>query len=77
MFYIDNNLLNDDNKFVVMAYIRLHDKEKEELEELAGEDYSMNEIIRILLDDFLEYDDDEEEDYRVPYSESGEGRYDD
>ena len=45
-----------------MSYIRLHPAEKQQLEELAGEDYSMNEIVRILLDDFMDYDGDDDDD---------------
>jgi hypothetical protein len=49
-----------------MSYIRLHPAEKAELEELAGEDLSMNEVVRILLDNFIEsdegYDDDDDDD---------------
>ena len=43
-----------------MPYIRLHEHEKEALEYLAGRDYSMNDIIRILLDDFCDYNEDGE-----------------
>jgi predicted transcriptional regulator len=43
-----------------MSYIRLHPDVKGRLEELAGEDYSMNEIVEILLDDFLDYDEENE-----------------
>ena len=66
LFKIDNNLLNYDNNSFIMSYIRLHPAEKAELEELAGEDLSMNEVVRILLDNFIEsdegYDDDDDDD---------------
>ena len=42
--------------------VRLHRDTKQRLEEIAGEDYSMDEVIRILLDDFIEPDEDEDED---------------
>jgi hypothetical protein len=42
--------------------IRLHPKTKADLEEIAGEDYSMDEVVRILLDNFIEPDEDEDED---------------
>lgn len=42
--------------------IRLKRKTKEDLERLAGEDYTMDEVVRILLDNFIEPDEDEDED---------------
>ena len=45
-----------------MSYIRLHPKTKAELEYLAGEDYTMNELIEMLLQDFYECDDDDDDD---------------
>ena len=41
--------------------IRLHRKTKERLEEIAGEDYTMDEVVNILLDDFIEPDEDDDE----------------
>lgn len=41
--------------------IRLKKRTKERLEEIAGEDYTMDEVVNILLDDFIEPDEDDDE----------------
>ena len=41
--------------------IRLHKSTKERLEEIAGEDYSMDEVVNILLDNFIEPDDEDDD----------------
>ena len=45
-----------------MSYIRLHPKVKAELEYLAGEDFTMNDLVEMLLQDFYEYHDDDDDD---------------
>ena len=45
----------------VMSYIRLRPGIKKELERIAGEDYSMNDVVRILLDNFIESDEDDDD----------------
>ena len=42
--------------------IRLHQTTKNKLEYLAGKDYTMDEMVNILLDDFIETDEDDDED---------------
>jgi hypothetical protein len=44
-----------------MSYIRLRPGIKKELEHIAGEDYSMSDVVRILLDNFIEPDEDDDE----------------
>jgi predicted transcriptional regulator len=48
-----------------MSSVRVSDETKNRLEELASEDYSMDEIIRMLLADYydedFEFDDDEDD----------------
>lgn len=48
-----------------MSSVRVSDETKTRLEDLASEDYSMDEIIRMLLADFydedFEFDDDEDD----------------
>jgi len=41
--------------------IRLHRQTKERLEQIAGQDYTMDEVVNILLDDFIEPDEDDDE----------------
>jgi hypothetical protein len=41
--------------------IRLRPDTKTRLEELAGEDFSMDKVVRILLDNFIEPDDDDDD----------------
>jgi len=41
--------------------IRLRPDTKARLEELAGEDFSMDRVVRILLDNFIEPDEDDDE----------------
>jgi hypothetical protein len=43
------------------AGVRLKPSTKEALEHLAGKDYSIDEVVNILLDNFIEPDDDDEE----------------
>lgn len=42
--------------------VRVHDSTKEQLERLGGEDYTIDDVIRILLDDFIEPDEDDDRD---------------
>jgi hypothetical protein len=42
--------------------IRLKPKTKADLEEIAGEDYTMDDVVRILLDNFIEPDEEDDED---------------
>ena len=42
--------------------IRLRPDTKARLEYIAGEDYSMDELVRLLLDSFIEPDDDDDDD---------------
>jgi hypothetical protein len=44
------------------AGVRLKPKTKRDLQDLAGEDYTMDEVVRILLDNFIEPDEDDDED---------------
>lgn len=41
--------------------IRLHPATKKRLEYLAGEDYTMDDVVNILLENFIESDEDEDE----------------
>ena len=44
------------------AGIRLHSSTKDELDRLRGEDYTIDEVINILLDNFIEPDEEDDED---------------
>lgn len=42
--------------------VRLHQTTKQTLERLGGRDYSIDEVVNILLENFIEPDEDEDED---------------
>jgi hypothetical protein len=42
--------------------IRLHRATKDRLLELAGQDYTMDDVVNILLENFIEPDDEDEDD---------------
>ena len=44
------------------AGVRLKPSTKEALEHLGGKDYSIDEVVNILLDNFIEPDDDDDDD---------------
>jgi hypothetical protein len=46
----------------VMSNVRLHPRTKAALEYLGGKDYTMDEVVNMLLNDFIETDDDDDED---------------
>ena len=45
-----------------MSDIRLHPATKERLRYLAGEDYTFDDVVNILLENFIEPDDEDDED---------------
>jgi hypothetical protein len=42
--------------------IRLHPSTKDALDRLRGQDYTIDEVVNILLDNFIEPDEDDDED---------------
>jgi hypothetical protein len=50
-----------------MTHVRIHDDTKERLEYLGGQDYSIDDVIRILLKRFIvdEESDDDDDDQRT------------
>ena len=45
-----------------MSDIRLHPATKQRLQYLAGEDYTMDDVVNILLENFIEPDEEDDED---------------
>lgn len=50
------------DKVTFMGNVRLHPSTKAALEHIGGQDYSLDEVVNILLDNFIEPDDDDDED---------------
>ena len=48
--------------FMPFTGIRLHPQTKAALERLAGQDYTMDDVVNMLLEDFIESDDDDDDD---------------
>jgi len=49
----------------IMSNVRLHPRTKAALEHLGGQDYTMDEVINMLLEDFMETDEDDDDDDQV------------
>lgn len=44
-----------------MPYVRLHETTKRTLERIGGKDYSIDDVVTILLENFIDEDDDEDD----------------